>query len=59
MNTAQASLTHDEPASWRLRFKAAFGLRPRRRLFDARDFSDHLKRDLGFLDGNDPSGRRR
>ena len=32
--------------------------RPLPRL-DPRALSDHLKRDLGFLDGNDPGGPRR
>ncbi|MBZ9678641.1 hypothetical protein LB513_23110 [Mesorhizobium sp. ES1-1] len=33
---------------------------PRRRAhLDIRDLSPHLLRDLGFLDGNDPCGRRR
>lgn len=57
MATAQASLIHCEQVTWTARLAAAFGVRSRRRLLDARDFSDHLKRDLGFLDGN-PCGRR-
>jgi hypothetical protein len=30
----------------------------RRPHLDVRELSPHLQRDLGFLDGNDPSGRR-
>lgn len=32
--------------------------RPRRRMLDMRTLSDHLKRDIGWLDGNDPRGPR-
>jgi hypothetical protein len=44
--------------SW---FRDGFGwFAPKRRAhLDVRDLSPHLLRDLGFLDGNDPSGRRR
>jgi hypothetical protein len=31
--------------------------RPPKSFLDTRTLSDHLKRDIGFLDGNDPSGR--
>ena len=34
-----------------------FGRRARRDVLDVRRLSDHLRRDMGFLDGNDPSGR--
>jgi len=39
---------------------AALLARPGRRpaVLDPRTLPDHLKRDMGFLDGNDPSGRR-
>jgi hypothetical protein len=35
-----------------------FAVRKRAHL-DIRDLSQHLQRDLGFLDGNDPFGRGR
>ncbi|MBE1206479.1 hypothetical protein [Aminobacter carboxidus] len=59
MNTAQASLIHCEPVSLTSRLAAVFGWRSRKRLLDVRDLPDHLKRDMGYLDGNDPCGRRR
>jgi hypothetical protein len=31
--------------------------RRRRARLDERTLPDHLKRDMGFLDGNDPAGR--
>jgi hypothetical protein len=31
----------------------------RRALLDIRGLPDHLKRDMGILDGNDPAGRRK
>ena len=34
-----------------------FGARRRRDVLDVSRLSDHLRRDMGFLDGNDPSGR--
>jgi hypothetical protein len=38
-------------------------LLPRRRrrgaVLDVRELPDHLKRDMGFLDGKDPAGRYR
>ncbi|PSM17677.1 hypothetical protein [Nitratireductor sp. StC3] len=39
---------------------AAFLVRPRsrRRRLDPRTLPDHLRRDMGFADGNDPRGRR-
>ncbi|MDW6025852.1 hypothetical protein SAZ10_29225 [Mesorhizobium sp. BAC0120] len=33
-------------------------LRPRRQFLDIRTLPDHLKRDMGFKDGNGPAGRR-
>jgi hypothetical protein len=46
--------------SWISWLTTRFGwLEPRRRAhLDIRELSPHLQRDLGFLDGNDPSGRR-
>ncbi len=61
MTTAQARLHHSGFAAWTVRLGAMIGrpkLTARRRLLDARYLSDHLKRDIGFLDGNDPCGRR-
>ena len=34
-----------------------FGTWARRDVLDVSRLSDHLRRDMGFLDGNDPSGR--
>ena len=34
-----------------------FGAHARRDVLDVSRLSDHLRRDMGFLDGNDPSGR--
>ncbi|MCX8572355.1 MULTISPECIES: hypothetical protein [Hyphomicrobiales] len=59
MATAQASLIHCEQTSWTARLAATFGLRSRRRVFDFRDLPDHLKRDVGYLDGNSPCSRRK
>ena len=36
---------------------AWFGARDKRPTLDVRRLSDHLQRDMGFLDGNDPCGR--
>ena len=36
-----------------------FGPSRRREMLDVSRLSDHLRRDMGFLDGNDPSGRHR
>ncbi|WP_378945793.1 hypothetical protein [Mesorhizobium sp. ANAO-SY3R2] len=57
MNAAQASFTHSEPVSLASRLASAFGLRSRKRVLDIRDLPDHLKRDMGFLDGKRPYGR--
>jgi hypothetical protein len=43
--------------SWISRFAWPGARTPRGRL-DVGRLSDHLKRDMGFLDGNDPLGRR-
>lgn len=59
MTTASPSLMHCEPVSLMSRLATTFGLRTRKRVLDARDLPDHLKRDMGFLDGNNPCGRRR
>jgi hypothetical protein len=44
--------------SWTSRF-AWLAARTSRRRLDVRRLSDHLKRDMGFLDGNDPLGRHK
>ena len=44
--------------NWTSRFAWLGAGAPRGRLDVAR-LSDHLKRDMGFLDGNDPLGRHR
>ncbi len=50
----------DSPSwnSWLAVFLARPGRRARRPRLDPRELSGHLKRDMGFLDGNDPLGRR-
>jgi hypothetical protein len=58
MATAQASLFHCEQIGWAARLAAAFGLRSRKRVLDFRDLPDHLQRDVGYIDGKDPCGRR-
>jgi hypothetical protein len=44
--------------SWLAAWFARPGRRARRGRLDVRELSDHLKRDMGFLDGN-PVGRRK
>jgi hypothetical protein len=44
--------------SWLTAWFAKPGRRARRARLDARELSDHLKRDMGFLDGN-PTERRK
>lgn len=58
MNAARASSLQSEPVSLKSLLASAFKLRSRKRVLDVRGLSDHLKRDMGFLDGNDPCGRR-
>lgn len=58
MFTAQASIAQCETVSLMSRLASSFGLRPRRRVLDVRELPDHLKRDMGFLDGQWPHGRR-
>lgn len=58
MNMAQASLIHSEPVSLTSRLASVFAWRSRKRVLDFRDLPDHLKRDIGYLDGNDPCGPR-
>jgi hypothetical protein len=59
MTQATARLHRGHGNSWNFWFASLFsGQRggPRRKLLDTRTLSDHLKRDLGLLDGNDSSG---
>jgi hypothetical protein len=44
--------------SWLAAWFTRPGRHARRARLDVRDLSDHLKRDMGFLDGN-PVGRRK
>lgn len=59
MTTVQEKL-HSAPArSWFSVLVHEFSLLVHRRrgYVDVRELSPHLQRDMGFLDGNDPSGR--
>ncbi|MER9459494.1 hypothetical protein NKI80_06270 [Mesorhizobium sp. M0387] len=59
MTTVQQKL-HSTPAqSWFSLLMHEFSLLVHRRrgYVDVRELSPHLQRDMGFLDGNDPSGR--
>lgn len=60
MTTLQATGTTIATArkSWTSWLAQAFGARHGGRL-DPRALSDHLKRDMGFLDGVDPTRKRR
>ncbi|BCH27466.1 hypothetical protein [Mesorhizobium sp. L-8-3] len=52
ISTARRNAHHD--TGWLRRLAARF-LRPCRTLLDPRSLPDHLKRDMGFLDGNGPN----
>ncbi|MBZ9735354.1 hypothetical protein LB522_18360 [Mesorhizobium sp. CA9] len=59
MVTVQEKLVSTPAQGWfftLLREFARFSGR-RRGYLDVREFSEHLQRDMGFLDGNDPRGR--
>lgn len=60
MATTQARLGSSHQASWTMLVATTFGWggRRSRKLLDVGRLPDHLKRDMGFLDGNDPCGRR-
>lgn len=45
------------PRAWAF-LRALLPQRRRRALLDVRSLPDHLKRDIGALDGNDPRGPR-
>lgn len=40
-------------------FRILWPVKTRKRKLDVNGLSDHLKRDMGFLDGGDTKGRRR
>jgi hypothetical protein len=49
-------------SSWSVLLTALLGgssRRTQRARLDVRSLPDHLKRDMGILDGNDPAGRHR
>ncbi|ESX88648.1 hypothetical protein [Mesorhizobium sp. LSHC412B00] len=59
MTTVQQKL-HSTPAQRRfslLVHEFSLLVHRRRGYVDVRELSPHLQRDMGFLDGNDPSGR--
>jgi hypothetical protein len=51
---SRARLYAQHETGWLGRLAARF-MRPRRALLDPRSLPDHLKRDMGFLDGNGPN----
>ena len=56
----QTDGTRRHGRDWGARLAALFAGRKRRQRrarLDERTLPDHLKRDMGFLDGNDPAGR--
>ena len=59
MTTVQEKLVSTPAQSWFSVLAREFSslVRRRRRYVDVRELSPHLQRDMGFLDGNDPSGR--
>ena len=60
MTTVQEKLVSTSAQSWFSVLAQEFSwlMRRRRRYVDVRELSPHLQRDMGFLDGNDPCGRR-
>jgi hypothetical protein len=61
MTTVQEKLVSTPSQSWfslLVREFSRFTGR-RRNYVDVRHLSEHLQRDMGFLDGNDPRGPRR
>lgn len=58
MSNITANASHP---GWISRLLAVLNRDQRRRpceVLDTRSLSDHLKRDMGFLDGNEPAKRR-
>jgi uncharacterized protein YjiS (DUF1127 family) len=62
MTMAQEKVLPTDTKSWTSLLKAGVAwrlARSRKGHLDIRELSDHLRRDLGILDGNDPAGRHR
>ena len=59
MTTAQEKLVPTPTHGWIWLLVREFSRLARRRrdYVDVRELSEHLQRDMGFLDGNDPHGR--
>ena len=59
MVTVQEKLVSTPAHGWFFTLMREFARFPRRRrgYVDVRELSEHLQRDMGFLDGNDPHGR--
>ena len=59
MVTVQEKLVSTPARGWFFTFVRGIARFPgrRRRYLDVRELSEHLQRDMGFLDGNDPHGR--
>jgi hypothetical protein len=60
MTTVQEKLFFPSGQSWISRLARGFSRRAARKraYLDIRELPPYLQRDLGFLDGNDPFGRR-
>ncbi|MGX9179096.1 hypothetical protein [Mesorhizobium sp. BHbdii] len=61
MTTVQEKLFLTPGRDWFLRLARGLARHgPRKRAYlDIRELPPHLQRDMGFLDGNDPCGRRK
>jgi hypothetical protein len=61
MTTVQEKLTLAPGDGWFLRLVHGFTRHAARKraYLDIRELPAHLQRDMGFLDGNDPCGRRK
>ena len=59
MTTVQEKLVSTSAQSWFSVLAHEFSVLVSRKrgYVDVRELSPHLQRDMGFLDGNDPSGR--
>ena len=59
MTTVQEKLVSNPAHRWFFTLVREFARFSRRRrgYVDVRELSEHLQRDMGFLDGNDPRGR--
>jgi len=60
MTTVQEKLILTPGRSWLSWLTLGFApkMTRRRAYLDVRELPPHLQRDMGFLDGNDPCGRR-